>query len=204
LKLAKICVDLCPESFEAWFLLSECYFYMKKIKLSLVVLDIAPLYPDIELVNDVPNTQEYDIMKPKEANSQDTHGYMMLAPRHQDYRDQNDPQALLYHQVAFMRNEEPELPIERMPSQQFEAYSKLKKVNLIEMTSRERRCYELIVKMEKEYGWDILIKIKNATFISEEEQDHQTDWQNPYFNKDFTRKKKRDSQQKQGFFPGQA
>lgn len=66
LKLAKISVDLCPESFEAWFLLSECYFHVKKIKLSLVALDIAPLYPDIELVNEIPNTAEFDIIRPKD------------------------------------------------------------------------------------------------------------------------------------------
>jgi tetratricopeptide (TPR) repeat protein len=33
LKLSKICVDLCPESFEAWFQLAEVYFHMKKIKM---------------------------------------------------------------------------------------------------------------------------------------------------------------------------
>ena len=32
-KLSKICVDLCPESFEAWFQMAEVYFYMKKIKM---------------------------------------------------------------------------------------------------------------------------------------------------------------------------
>lgn len=62
---------------------------------------------------------------------------------------------------------------------------KLKKVNQIEMTTREKRCYELIVKMEKEFGWDILIKIKNATFIGEEEGQN---WENPYFNSDYTKK----------------
>jgi tetratricopeptide (TPR) repeat protein len=32
-KLSKICVDLCPESFEAWFQMAEVYFFMKKIKM---------------------------------------------------------------------------------------------------------------------------------------------------------------------------
>ena len=26
-------MDLCPESFEAWFQMAEVYFYMKKIKM---------------------------------------------------------------------------------------------------------------------------------------------------------------------------
>lgn len=42
--LAKICVDLCPESFECWFCLAESYFHMRKFSLSLVCLDIAPIY----------------------------------------------------------------------------------------------------------------------------------------------------------------
>lgn len=87
---------------------------MKKIKLSLVALDIAPLYPDIELVNEIPNTAEFDIIRPREISTQDTHGYLMLKPKYQDYRDPTDPQAVLYHQVAYMRNEEPEMPVDRM------------------------------------------------------------------------------------------
>jgi hypothetical protein len=82
--------------------------------MSLVALDIAPLYPDIELLNETPNTTDLDIVKPKESTNQDTHGYLMLAPVHQDYRDPADPQAVLYQQIAYMRNEEPELPVERM------------------------------------------------------------------------------------------
>lgn len=40
LKLSKICVDLCPESFEAWFQLAEVYFHMKKIKMVRNTLNI--------------------------------------------------------------------------------------------------------------------------------------------------------------------
>ena len=51
MKLSKYCVDLCPESFEAWALLAECYFYMRKIKMALICLDIAPLYDEPEVIN---------------------------------------------------------------------------------------------------------------------------------------------------------
>lgn len=57
-------------------------------------------------------------------------------------------------------------------------FQRLKKVNAINMTQRERRCYDLIVKMEKEFSWENLLKIKNATFINEEDNQN---WQNPYF-----------------------
>jgi len=35
----------------------------------------------------------------------------------------------------------------------------------------EKRCYELIVKMEKEISWDTLIRIKNATFLVESDNE---------------------------------
>lgn len=86
LKLAKICVDLCPESFEAWMLLAECYYFMRKIRMSLIAMDIAPLYPDIEYISDIPSSQDYDISKPKLRKSTDTHSYLMLEPKLIDFR----------------------------------------------------------------------------------------------------------------------
>jgi hypothetical protein len=71
------------------------------------------------------------------------------------------------------------MSVDRLKQREYEMYSKLKKVNSINMTTREKRCYDLIVKMEKEFSWDVLIKIKNATFINEEENQN---WQNPYFD----------------------
>lgn len=44
LELAKICVDLCPESFECWISLAESYFHMWKFTQSLICIDIAPFY----------------------------------------------------------------------------------------------------------------------------------------------------------------
>lgn len=45
-KLSKICVDLCPESFEAWFQMAEVYFYMKKIKM------VSPLRLNVSAEHD--------------------------------------------------------------------------------------------------------------------------------------------------------
>lgn len=33
MRLAKICVDLCPESFECWIHLAEAYFHCRKFKM---------------------------------------------------------------------------------------------------------------------------------------------------------------------------
>ena len=101
-----------------------------------------------------------------------------MEPVHQDYRDSNDSNAVFNMQVAYMRNEQPELPTDNLLASEQDMYLKLKKVNSIEMTTRERKCYDLLVKMEKEFSWESLLKIKNATFINEEDNQN---WQNPYF-----------------------
>lgn len=62
--------------------------------MSLVAMDIAPLYPDIEYISDVPSFTEYEISKPKIRNTTDTHTYIMLEPKKVDFRRVNeDPKA---------------------------------------------------------------------------------------------------------------
>ncbi len=90
LKLAQISVDLCPESFEGWVLLAECYFYMRKIKRCLICMDIAPLYDDMELIHDTREFGQFEIIRPKIRNTTDTHSYLMLEPKVVDYRKPND------------------------------------------------------------------------------------------------------------------
>jgi hypothetical protein len=43
------------------------------------------------------------------------------------------------------------------------------KVNQVKFTACEKRCYDLLVKIEKEISWDTLYKIKQATFLGEQE-----------------------------------
>jgi hypothetical protein len=55
---------------------------------------------------------------------------------------------------------------------------RLIKANSITLSSCEKRCYELLVKIEKEISWDTLLKIKSATFLVESENQQ---WENPFF-----------------------
>ena len=45
-KLAVVCVELCPESFEAHMVLARCQLYEKDIKQALVTLNNAPCFSD--------------------------------------------------------------------------------------------------------------------------------------------------------------
>mmetsp|Transcript_32078 Transcript_32078/g.31384 ORF Transcript_32078/g.31384 Transcript_32078/m.31384 type:complete len:279 (+) Transcript_32078:314-1150(+) len=86
LKISKICVDLCPESFEAWLQLAEVYFSMKKIKMSLIALDIAPQYSDVDYVHIDKLSGENELTKPKDKKTSDMHPYLMLEPKKVDFR----------------------------------------------------------------------------------------------------------------------
>jgi hypothetical protein len=46
IKIAKVCAEMCPESFETWNLLAQSYSKVGELKLALVALDVAPIYPD--------------------------------------------------------------------------------------------------------------------------------------------------------------
>lgn len=48
LELSKVCVELCPESFECWISLAESYFHMRMFTNCLVCIDIAPFYSNRE------------------------------------------------------------------------------------------------------------------------------------------------------------
>ncbi len=54
-------------------------------------------------------------------------------------------------------------------------------MNSIELSYCERRCYDLLVKIEKEISWEILLKIKSATFLIDTDN---SIWENPYFEAD--------------------
>lgn len=85
-KLSKICVDLCPESFEAWFQMAEVYFYMKKIKMSLIAMDVAPYYSDAEWVHKVDLVNDYEFSIPRHKKTTDVHPYLFVEPTKVDFR----------------------------------------------------------------------------------------------------------------------
>jgi len=59
-----------------------------------------------------------------------------------------------------LRGESPTPFIADMSREDQEMLKQLIKVNSIKLTSCEKRCYDLLVKIEKEISWDTLFKIK--------------------------------------------
>ena len=78
LRLARISVDLCPESFECWIALAESYFHLRIFKMALVALDIAPCSPDINYISPVGANPSMEFTHPKKQDSNEFHSYIMI------------------------------------------------------------------------------------------------------------------------------
>jgi ChAPs (Chs5p-Arf1p-binding proteins) len=77
-----------------------------------------------------------------------------------------------------MKGEQPMPFTGEMNREDLDMLRQLIKVNSVKLTSCEKRCYDLLVKIEKEISWDTLFKIKQATFLGEQENKQ---WENPFF-----------------------
>jgi hypothetical protein len=70
-----------------------------------------------------------------------------------------------------LRGEDPTVYLGDLSKEDHEMLRKLMKVNSISLTSCEKRCYDLLVRIEKEISWDTLLKIKSATFLIESDNE---------------------------------
>ena len=77
-----------------------------------------------------------------------------------------------------LKGEQPVPFIGDMNRDDQEMLKQLINVNSVKFTTCEKRCYDLLVKIEKEISWDTLFKIKSATFLGEQENQQ---WENPFF-----------------------
>lgn len=81
------------------------------------------------------------------------------------------------------KGEEPQPFTGDLSREDNEMLKKLLRVNSLEMTSCEKRCYDLLVKIEKEISWDTLLRIKSATFLDESENPI---YDNPFYYAQFS------------------
>ena len=171
LKIAKIWVDLIPESFEAWLLLANMYFHMRMFKESLILLDIAPYFDDPVTNQKFPDTSKLARTNPKKQDSTLFHSEIMITPANPDFK-----------QIHRDEDEEREfLSLEETK----ETLNKLVEANSKNWSDWENKSYELLVQLEKELSWGSLLEIKNEVFLNENEQGISAD--NPFLTAHFTR-----------------
>ena len=46
-KIAKVCIDLAPDSFEPWYYYSKACFGLGDIRSAMIAVDLTPMIPDI-------------------------------------------------------------------------------------------------------------------------------------------------------------
>ncbi len=132
----------------------------------------------------MPDHSEYDVSLPKKKISTDTHHYLMIEPRKLDFRKPNEDSHSMNLLNFYLKGDDPVIYYGELSKDDQEQLRKLKAVNSVELTPSEKRCYDLLVKIEKEISWETLLKIKTATFLVEE--DNQT-WDNPYLRAESAR-----------------
>ena len=137
-------------------------------------MDIAPLYDDMNFINNVDEDithGRFEVLRPKIRNSTDSHSYLMLEPKSVDYRKPNDKSFANGLQMHMLRGEDPISFMGELSKEDFDMYKRLKKTNSREISQCEKRCFDLLVKIEKEISWDTLLKIKSCTFLVEEDNE---------------------------------
>jgi tetratricopeptide (TPR) repeat protein len=83
-RIAKITVDLCPESFESWFYFAKACFGLGEVREALIAIDLAPMTADLHLLS-IPLRLENSLQVPFNQNNTDYYSYIM-APR-KDFMD---------------------------------------------------------------------------------------------------------------------
>ena len=169
LKLSKICVDLCPESFEWWLLMAESYFHVRKFKSALIALDVAPSYEDLNEEIILPDLSKYQVTSPKVQNSTHVYPQLMIKPLLPDFRFTDSSKA------------------SNVPSEyESKVVAQLEKANYRKLNTCDKKAYELLVKIEKEISWETMLRLKSQIFLSE--GDEATGWENPYLNAEYAKK----------------
>lgn len=97
LELSKVCVELCPESFECWISLAESYFHMRMFSNALICLDIAPFYsarePDEQKQERYPEVGDLMMTNPRTQDSSGIFTEYMLVPEFPDFKSTKNEDA---------------------------------------------------------------------------------------------------------------
>lgn len=62
----------------------------------------------------------------------------------------------------------------------------LEAANNRKLNDCDKKAYDLLIKIEKEISWEVMLKIKGQVFLSE--GDEATGWENPYLNAEYAKR----------------
>ena len=156
LKLAKVVIQLCPDSFDAWYLLAEIFFYSKHFNEALIAINTCPFYTKFPHNDGIMKAKSSQITKPKASDLCNSHSHYMFEPSWEVYTPTQFNEEVAKLSSNFL--EENDRIIDAM-----------KNLPAFQFNPHEMKIYKLLVKIEREIGWEALLKIRSTLFIMETE-----------------------------------
>ena len=149
-------------------MLAESYFHVRKFKSALIAIDVAPSYEDVNDELILPDLRKYQKTNPKIKNSTNVYSEMMVKPVNPDFKiTENSKSSNVPHDY------------------ESKVVEQLERANSRKLNSCDQKAYELLVKIEKEISWEVLLKYKSDIFLAE--GDEVDGWENPYLNAEYAR-----------------
>ena len=163
MEIAKIVVQLNPESFESWYLLIECYYRKKNYPMVLLTMNSTPMPNSINTSAlstsqtttppPEPKSNNLDITNPEEKTDSNIYDFCFTPTSKNMKFTRFSEELLLAHQEYLEENERVQQKMERL------AFLKLEPT--------ERKLYEILVKIESDLGWDKLLSLRGELFFME-------------------------------------
>jgi Chs5-Arf1p-binding protein BUD7/BCH1 len=151
LKLAKVVVQLAPESFEAWYHLIEVLYQSRQYEMVMLTMNIAPTtapsqYDDALDIN-------CEVTNPKVQTDCNYFFFSQEADR-PDHRYTNGNEEHLRAQSEYQElNEKLRGQLDSLPA--------------LTLEEQENRLYKILVKLERELGWEKLLSIRSQLFLTD-------------------------------------
>lgn len=162
LELAQIIVQFSPETFEGWYLLAECYYYKKNYSMVLLIMNSTPIghnrkNKEIEDKGDKKENEPL-LTNPEEKKEINIHK-SFFTPKNKNFRFSRFNEEFQFdYQSDFL--DENEL-----------IYEKLERLAFNKLGSKERKLYELLVRIEQNIGWDKLLELRGDYFYMESDSE---------------------------------
>lgn len=152
--LSRILVDLCSDSFEAWYLLSKIYLKKKNYVSCLIALNIAPVNKNLnqESIEYYPKlNQEFTSPEEKHDSSLFEFNFMVTDSKLKFAR---------YNEEMFMLAQDFHEENEKLQNN-------LENLSANKLSPLELKLYSILIQMEQEITWEKLLKLRGNIFLME-------------------------------------
>jgi len=160
-KLSRSLIQLIPESFEAWLLMIEVYFYSKNYEAALLTLNIAPVnakksfFNGFSEQNEEKSNEKEFVTEPKEKGDSDCFSFN-LEVENADFRytKLNDDEYKYINRDHLEANKKQEELLNKLPARAYK--------------DQELQLYRILVKIEREIKWENLLLLRGKLFLMDE------------------------------------